>query len=154
MEELADYVLLLEVAVVYSVYVERRDTVEDYSKKQYRMIQVIMGACIGVFLIVLVSAVILVPKAVNTMDMISEIQLELDQDSLNQLIKDVNELIVTLNQEVQELTGKLSEMDMKTLNEAIKNLSDAAEKMDFDELNRAITNLSDVVEPLAKFMNR
>ena len=127
---------------------------EDYSKKQYRMIQVIMGACIGVFLIVLVSAVILVPKAVNTMDRISEIQLELDQDSLNQLIKDVNELIVTLNQEVQELTGKLSEMDMKTLNEAIKNLSDAAEKMDFDELNRAITNLSDVVEPLAKFMNR
>lgn len=113
-----------------------------------------MGACIGVFLIVLVSAVILVPKAVNTMDRISEIQLELDQDSLNQLIKDVNELIVTLNQEVQELTGKLSEMDMKTLNEAIKNLSDAAEKMDFDELNRAITNLSDVVEPLAKFMNR
>lgn len=126
----------------------------ENDKKQYHIMQIIMGACVGIFLVVLVSAIILVPKAAKAIDMMETIQSNLDQESLSVLMQDVDELIVTLNQKVQDMTDQLSQMDVENLNNAIKNLSDAAEKMDIEELNRAITNLSDIMEPLAKLMNR
>ena len=87
------------------------------------------------------------------MDRISQIQLNLDQESMEKLTTDIDELIVTLNEEVQQMTDQLSQVDVENLNTAIKNLSDAVEKMDIEELNRAITNLSDIIEPLARLMN-
>ncbi|CVI68399.1 hypothetical protein NDGK_01202 [Clostridiales bacterium CHKCI001] len=126
---------------------------EEQIKKQSRMMQIMAASCVGVFIIVLVSALILVPKAINAMDMISEIQLDLDQESMEKLTTDVDELIVTLNEELQQMTDQLSQVDVENLNTAIKNLSEAVEKMDIEELNRAITNLSDIIEPLARLMN-
>lgn len=127
---------------------------EELKKRQYRLLQVIAASCVGMFSIVLVSALILVPKTVGMMNQISQIQSDLDQESLSKLTTDIDQLIVTLNEEVQQMTGKLDQMDIENLNTAIKNLSDAVQKMDMDELNRAITNLSDVIEPLARFMSR
>ena len=72
---------------------------------------------------------------------------------MEKLTTDIDELIVTLNEEVQQMTDQLSQVDVENLNTAIKNLSDAVEKMDIEELNRAITNLSDIIEPLARLMN-
>ena len=126
---------------------------EEQMKKQFRMLQVMAVSCVGIFVIVLISALILVPKAVNTMDRISQIQLNLDQESMEKLTTDIDELIVTLNEEVQQMTDQLSQVDVENLNTAIKNLSDTVEKMDIEELNRAITNLSDIIEPLARLMN-
>lgn len=127
---------------------------EELNKRQYRLLQVIATSCVGMFIIILVSALILVPKTVGMMNQISQIQSDLDQESLSKLTTDIDQLIVTLNEEVQQMTGKLDQMDIENLNTAIKNLSDAVQKMDMDELNRAITNLSDVIEPLARFMSR
>ncbi|MCI6675638.1 MAG: hypothetical protein MSG78_01785 [Clostridiales bacterium] len=127
---------------------------EELNKRQYRLLQVIAASCVGMFIIILVSALILVPKTVGMMNQISQIQSDLDQESLSKLTTDIDQLIVTLNEEVQQMTGKLDQMDIENLNTAIKNLSDAVQKMDMDELNRAITNLSDVIEPLARFMSR
>lgn len=126
---------------------------EEYYKKQSRMLRIIAASCVGVFVIVLISAMILVPKTMNMMDMISKIQLELDQESMEKLTTDIDELIVTLNEEVQQMTDQLSQVDVENLNTAIKNLSTAVEKMDVEQLNRAITNLSDIIEPLARIMN-
>lgn len=126
---------------------------EEYYKKQSQMLRIIAAACVGVFVIVLISAMILVPKTMNMMDMISKIQLELDQESMEKLTTDIDELIVTLNEEVQQMTDQLSQVDVENLNTAIKNLSTAVEKMDIEQLNRAITNLSDIIEPLARIMN-
>lgn len=127
---------------------------EELKKRQYRLLQVIAASCVGMFIIILVSALILVPKTVGMMNQISQIQSDLDQESLSKLTTDIDQLIVTLNEEVQQMTGKLDQMDIENLNTAIKNLSDAVQKMDMDELNRAIINLSDVIEPLARFMSR
>lgn len=133
---------------------EWRTYMEELNKRQYRLLQVIATSCVGMFIIILVSALILVPKTVGMMNQISQIQSDLDQESLSKLTTDIDQLIVTLNEEVQQMTGKLDQMDIENLNTAIKNLSDAVQKMDMDELNRAITNLSDVIEPLARFMSR
>lgn len=133
---------------------EWRTYMEELNKRQYRLLQVIAASCVGMFIIILVSALILVPKTVGMMNQISQIQSDLDQESLSKLTTDIDQLIVTLNEEVQQMTGKLDQMDIENLNTAIKNLSDAVQKMDMDELNRAITNLSDVIEPLARFMSR
>lgn len=133
---------------------EWRTDMEELKKRQYRLLQVIAASCVGMFIIILVSALILVPKTVGMMNQISQIQSDLDQESLSKLTTDIDQLIVTLNEEVQQMTGKLDQMDIENLNTAIKNLSDAVQKMDMDELNRAITNLSDVIELLARFMSR
>ncbi len=133
---------------------EWRTYMEELNKRQYRLLQVIAASCVGMFIIILVSALILVPKTVGMMNQISQIQSDLDQETLSKLTTDIDQLIVTLNEEVQQMTGKLDQMDIENLNTAIKNLSDAVQKMDMDELNRAITNLSDVIEPLARFMSR
>ena len=53
---------------------------------------------------------------------------------LGEMVRNVDELVVTSRAGVEETMSKLNSID-------------------FAELNRAIGNLSDVVEPMAKFFN-
>ena len=53
---------------------------------------------------------------------------------LGEMVRNVDELVVTSQAGVEETMSKLNSID-------------------FSELNRAIGNLSDVVEPMAKFFN-
>lgn len=53
---------------------------------------------------------------------------------LGEMVRNVDELVVTSQAGIEETMAKLNAID-------------------FDELNRAIGNLSDVVEPMAKFFN-
>ena len=53
---------------------------------------------------------------------------------LGEMVRNVDDLVVTSQAGVEETMAKLNSID-------------------FDELNRAIGNLSDVVEPMAKFFN-
>ena len=53
---------------------------------------------------------------------------------LGEMVRNVDDLVVTSQVGVEETMAKLNSID-------------------FDELNRAIGNLSDVVEPMAKFFN-
>ena len=53
---------------------------------------------------------------------------------LGEMVRNVDELVVTSQAGVEETMSKLNSID-------------------FAELNRAIGNLSDVVEPMAKFFN-
>ena len=48
---------------------------EEHNKKQSHMLQIMAASCVGVFIIVLISAIILVPKAVNMMDIVSKLLL-------------------------------------------------------------------------------
>ena len=59
---------------------------------------------------------------------------ELEAADLEGLVKDVDALVVTGEQSMEQTMDKLNAID-------------------FETLNRAIENLADVIEPLAKFFN-
>ena len=65
---------------------------------------------------------------------LTAVSAELEAAELGELVRDVDALVVTGEQSVEETMKKLGAID-------------------FETLNRAIENLADVIEPLAKFFN-
>ncbi len=115
---------------------------EKYARKQYRMSQVTAAASLLILAIVVYAAVTLIPKANVTfqnlnliMEDLQDISAQLAQSDLDQMLTNVDHLVVTSEQSVQE---------------AVKRL----ESIDIDSLNQAIHNLNDTVTPLANFFKR
>ena len=114
---------------------------KGYEKKQYHMAKISAIANAAVFVVVLLCAVILVPRLLNTMNQVDAIMTELE--------------VVT-----SELAEGLPPMmeDLSTLvNSSEAGITDAIEKMnaiDIETLNEAIGDLQAVIEPLARFFGR
>ena len=112
-----------------------------YAKRQYVMSQISAAASIVILCIVIYVSGSLLPKFnatfKNTQIILSDLQVvtsELAQADLDDMLGNVNHLVVTSEE---------------TVNDAMKKI----ENIDIDTLNKAIQDLSDVVEPLAKFFN-
>lgn len=119
-----------------------QETYMSYIKKQYRLTRLIAVMVTGIFLIVLLSAVMLVPKAAATLDKADETLSKLDEvtEGLSQadlpgLIKHMDELLAESGEGLQEALEKVNSMDIETLNDAIGDLQA-------------------IVEPLARFFGR
>ncbi|MEG7530649.1 MAG: hypothetical protein RSF83_04580 [Hungatella sp.] len=115
---------------------------EKYAKKQYLMSKITAMASILVLGIVLFAAVSILPKVNDTfqnMDIImkdlEQITAELAAADLQQMITDVDHLVTSSEQNIQDALTQVNSIDIDTLNQAIKNLSD-------------------VISPLANFFNR
>ncbi|MEG2350419.1 MAG: hypothetical protein RSB57_07910 [Hungatella sp.] len=115
---------------------------EKYAKKQYLMSKITAMASILVLGIVLFAAVTILPKVNDTfqnMDIImkdlEQITAELAAADLQQMITDVDHLVTSSEQNIQDALTQVNSIDIDTLNQAIKNLSD-------------------VISPLANFFNR
>ncbi|MEG0369444.1 MAG: hypothetical protein RR590_00240 [Hungatella sp.] len=115
---------------------------EKYAKKQYQMSKITAMASILVLGIVLFAAVSILPKVNDTfqnMDIImkdlEQITAELAAADLQQMITDVDHLVTSSEQNIQDALTQVNSIDIDTLNQAIKNLSD-------------------VISPLANFFNR
>lgn len=112
-------------------------------KKNTRAQQIAMSACCVMAGILLIACIILVPRAVSLMHQaetaiagVNELtaQMQVSLAGVDTLTQDLDILVVTNTEEVQQAVQKLNGID-------------------FDALNQAITDLRDVVEPLAKAVN-
>lgn len=115
---------------------------EKYARRQYRMSQITALASILILAVVIYTASILIPKinvTYQNMQLILEdmqvITSELADADLNQMIANVDHLVVSSEQNINDALVKINTIDI-------------------EELNRAIQNLSDVIEPLAQVFGR
>ena len=113
-----------------------------YMKRQCGLLRVIAALVAGVFLVVLVSAVQLVPKATDilvqaeqVLGNLANVTKELEQADLPGLIDNLNNLVEESGEGIQEA--------METLG-----------NVDIDTLNQAIGDLQAIVEPLARLFGR
>jgi len=114
---------------------------EKYARKQYIMSQITAAASIVILGIVLYVAVTLLPRANATFDnlelVMGNLQVitsELADTDIDGMINNVNRLVTSSQQDVEDALSKVNAID-------------------FDSLNKAIKDLSDVIAPLAKFVN-
>ena len=112
----------------------------------------------GLFVIMLVAAIIIVPRVVNTLKTVDDALLTAVDtiQSAQGTIDNVNEAIEGVNQMTSSITGTSENMNTM-LTDNSQSLTDAVDKMnniDFDGLNKAIKDLQDAVGPFASFMNR
>lgn len=114
---------------------------ETYARKQYVMSQITAAASIVILGIVLYAAATLLPRANATFDNLElvmgnlqTITSDLADTDINGMINNVNQLVTSSQQDVEQALSKVNAID-------------------FDSLNKAIKDLSDVIAPLAKFVN-
>ena len=93
--------------------------------------------CMGLFILVwqlMPQVQELTGQMETVLDNLEIVTAQLAGMDLGEMVRNVDELVVTSQAGIEETMAKLNAID-------------------FDELNRAIGNLSDVVEPMAKFFN-
>ena len=101
-------------------------------------------AVVAMFLVVLVTAMILVPQVVNTLNSINKVAVDAEA-----AIGDVEVMVSEITSASKNLNKLVDDNDEK-LTEAVNNLS----SVDFDGLNAAIKDLQDTVGPMASFFSR
>ncbi|MBQ6475072.1 MAG: hypothetical protein IJJ34_02570 [Clostridia bacterium] len=110
-------------------------------KKTFRRQRVIMYAMLGIFLVVLVSAAILVPNAVKLMNRAGDAV-----DRIDTLAVDMQGAVENINVAVDSVNTVVVD-NTQDISEALQNINN----VDFETLNKAILDLSDTVEPMARF---
>jgi len=101
-------------------------------------------AVVAMFLVVLVTAMILVPQVVNTLNSINKVAVDAEA-----AIGDVEVMVSEITSASKNLNKLVDDNDEK-LTEAVNNMSN----VDFDGLNAAIKDLQDTVGPMASFFSR
>ena len=115
---------------------------EKYARRQYRMSQITAAASLLILAAVCYTCSVVIPKVNVTyqhlelvLEDLETISSELAEADLGSMIQDIDHMVVS------------SEENM---NEALKKIG----AIDIDQLNGAIASLSGVVKPLADFFGR
>lgn len=104
---------------------------ERYAKKQYRMNQITALASVLMLCAVLYSCSLIIPRMnilfTNLEVVMEDIEIITDglaKSNLPQMINDIDRLVTSSEQSVQDALNKINAIDIATLNKAIKDLSD------------------------------
>ncbi|MCC8126834.1 MAG: hypothetical protein LIO92_05495 [Clostridiales bacterium] len=118
------------------------ETQAKYARKQYQMSVLSALASFLALAVVCLACVWILPKVNQSLSDLNVIMgdlkvitSELAEADIGGMIADVEDLITSSGDSMNEAMGKLNEIDI-------------------EKLNQAISNLSDAVEPLATFFNR
>ena len=113
---------------------------EKYAKKQYRMSQI--TALCSILIIVIYAAVTLIPKANTTFQ------------NLNLIMEDLDTITSDLAE--ADLGGMISDIDhlVSSSEDSVQNALNQLNSIDIDTLNQAINHLNDTVTPFANFFNK
>lgn len=121
---------------------------EDKEVKYFKVLSSLMFLFVLAFAVALV---IVIPKALKTLDDISQVAISAEA-TLENANSAIDEL-TTMSQEVTSLSNQMSTFmtdNTSTLDSAMSNINN----IDFAGLNQAIQDLQDAVGPFASFMNR
>ena len=116
---------------------EENETEKKYLKKQLTMLKIMMGTMAGIFIVLLITVILLLPKVMETLS------------GANKAIAQISETMVEVD-EVFESVKTLIEESEQGLSLAI----DSMNSIDFEGLNQSITDLGNVVSPLANFFSK
>lgn len=108
-----------------------------YLKKQLNMMKIIMAAMSGIFLLLFVAVVILVPKVTDTLS------------RANHAIGQISETLIEVDEVFDSVNGLIEESE-----EGLSVAIDSMNSIDFDRLNQSIEDLGNVVAPLANFFSK
>lgn len=123
---------------------EQNEIERTYLKKQLNMMKALMFAMAGIFLVLLISVSVLVPKLVVTLD---NANVALEQISY------MAEQIVFTAEQVDEVLGSakiLVEESGEGITQALENMN----SIDFEKLNQSIDDFNKVISPLLSFFGR
>ena len=128
----------------------------ENSRKQLFFTRVCAMALAAILLVSLISAVLVVPKAVRALDELHTVAGRLEALDIEALLDDIDRLLETLKpvaKRLDPLMGDLGDTVLaaqRDMEEALK----AIESIDIETLNKAIADLSAIVEPLARLFGR
>ncbi|MDD3430380.1 MAG: hypothetical protein PHG02_10300 [Oscillospiraceae bacterium] len=106
-----------------------------YIKKQTTYAKISAVACVGVFAVAVAACVILIPQITTALSDLKIITAQLSQTDWKTMFENINTLIST---------------SQNGMEETLQNI----QKIDIDGLNQAIQDLQAVVAPLAKLFGR
>ena len=114
----------------------------DLSRKRLFFQKIATGCMAGMLLVVLLTCVIIVPKAIVTLSRINSVSVKAESslDEIDLMAKGVKSATDSLNELVSGNSGSLTQ--------AVTSLS----QIDIEGLNRAITDLQDAAGPMASLM--
>ena len=116
---------------------QQNEVERNYLKKQLNMMKALMFAMTGIFLILLVSVAVLVPKLTTTL---KNANVALEQVSYT--AKQVEDVFVGV------------ETLLEDSSEGVAQALDNMNSIDFDKLNKSIDDFNSVVSPLSSFFGR
>ena len=114
------------------------------AKKQLFLQRITTLATVGIFVVVLVAMIVLVPKVTMTLTNIDQMVADASSsvENINAMVAEMTEASKNLNQLVNDNTEPLTQ--------AVNNMAG----IDFEGLNKAITDLQATVGPMAQFFSR
>ena len=99
---------------------------------------------LATFVVILVTALILVPQIVETLNNVNKVAGEVEQS-----LQGVDTMVAEMTSASENL-NKLVDDNAQGLTTAVENLAN----VDFDGLNKAIQDLQDAIGPMATFFNK
>lgn len=116
----------------------------DLSKKRLFFQKIATGCMAGLLLVVFLTCIIVVPKAMTTLSHINNVSVKAENslDEIDVMTKGITSATDSLNELVSGNSASLTE--------AVTSLS----QIDFDGLNQAIRDLQDAAGPMAALMKR
>ena len=117
-----------------------------------RGIKITAGCAAGIFGIVLLAAVILIPKGIAVFNRADEVTAQA-QEALGQVQEIVGQLEEGNPAQLVQQLNALAQEGQTALQQSVEELKkavDVVEKIDIDALNKAVDNLGKAVSPLAR----
>ncbi len=114
--------------------------IEKYVKRQYYLMLVMAICAVGVLVVVIIAAVILVPKMLQTLA------------DIDAAMENLNAMLRSFESTMEGLAGLTDELGPGL--QSIEEVTAGLQNIDFSEMNQAIRDLSSVVAPLAKLFGR
>ena len=107
-----------------------------YTKGTYFFTMIIAGCSVLTFLILLICALVIVPKAVRligtahtTLDNMQEVSEQLTTLKLSETIQSIDESTASAMSDVSEAMEKINSLDVDALNESIEGLKESVENL-------------------------
>ncbi len=109
---------------------------EKYSKGTYYFTMVIAGCSLFTFLVILICAFVVVPKAVRlmgtaqtTLDNMQVLSEKLTSLNLSETIQNIDDNTARAMQDVSDSMERVQELDVEALNESIGELKESVENL-------------------------
>ena len=145
-----------EVAATSQVSIQNEK--EDYLKKLYensekelKLKKITTFSLVGIFVVIQISALVLVPSAKRTINEIHSVAQKAGDtvEKANGTIDDISGMATKLQESADNMNGFIND-NSETVTDSLKKISE----IDFEGLNKGIKDLQDAVGPMASFMSR
>ena len=111
-------------------------TCDKYSKRTYYLTMIIAGCSLFSFMLLLICALIVIPKAVKligtaqtTLENMEEVSEKLTTLKLSETIQSIDDSTARAMQDVSDSMEQIQALDVEALNESIEELKESVENL-------------------------